>query len=95
MAQSSPPDVDAMTAADMPIEVRRLGRFTLRNLDEEILVQAGAHAAPTLRSLDAIHLATAASIAAAAADEFEALITYDSRLADIAKADGLRVVAPA
>jgi uncharacterized protein len=72
-----------------------LGRFTLRNVDEEILVQAGAHPEPTLRSLDAIHLATARSIAAAAADEFEALITYDKRLADVALAHGLRVVAPA
>jgi uncharacterized protein len=72
-----------------------LGRFTLRNMDEDILVQAGAHSEPTLRSLDAIHWATARSIADAAADEFEALITYDRRLADVAKTDGLRVIAPA
>ena len=42
-----------------------LGRFTLRNVDEEILVQAGAYAEPTLRSLDAIHLATAMVLAPA------------------------------
>jgi len=65
-----------------------LGRFTLRNVDEEILVQAGAYSEPTLRSLDAIHLATARSIADAASDEFEVLITYDRRLADVAKAVG-------
>ena len=67
-----------------------LGRFTLRNVDEEILVQAGAYSEPTLRSLDAIHLATARSIADAASDEFEVL-TYSRRLADVAKAGGLRV----
>lgn len=72
-----------------------LGRFTLRNVDEEILVQAGAYGEPTLRSLDAIHLATAQSIYDAAGDEFEALVTYDRRLADVAKADGLRVITPA
>ena len=72
-----------------------LGRLTLRNVDEDILVKAGAYAEPTLRSLDAIHLATAHSIASAAGDEFEALITYDRRLANAATAEGLHVVAPA
>src|SRR3954469_25264451 len=72
-----------------------VGRFTLRNVDEEILVQAGDYAEPTLRSLDAIHLATARSIASAAGDEFEALITYDRRLAALANANGLRALAPA
>ena len=72
-----------------------IGRLSLRIVDEELLVKAGAYAESTLRSLDAIHLATARSIADAAGDEFEALITYDRRLADTAKADGLHVVAPA
>lgn len=97
----------ALILAEVPRALRRilpgsrlpdyasvLGRFTLRNVDEEILVQAGAHSEPTLRSLDAIHLATARSIADAAPDEFVALITYDSRLAGVAEADGLRVLAP-
>ncbi len=39
-------------------------------------------------------LSTARSIAAAAADEFDVLITYDKRLADVAQADGLRVLEP-
>jgi predicted nucleic acid-binding protein len=97
----------ALVLAEVPRALRRilpgsrlpdfasvLGRFTLRNVDEEIFVQAGAHSEPTLRRLDAIHLATARSIAHAARDEFVALITYDSRLAGVAKADGLRVLAP-
>jgi uncharacterized protein len=81
--------------SNLPDYASVLGRFTLRHVDEEILVQAGAHSEPTLRSLDAIHWATARSIADAAAEEFEALITYDRRLADVATADGLRIFAPA
>ncbi len=71
-----------------------LGRFTLRNIDEEILIQAGTYADPTLRSLDAIHLATARSLADAAPEQFEAVMTYDKRLASAAEADGLPVLAP-
>ncbi len=41
--------------------------------------------------LDAIYLASGI----AHADELEALITYDPRLADAARAAGLEVVAPA
>lgn len=97
----------ALVLAEVPRALRRilpgsrlpdyasvLGRFTLRNVDEEILLRAGAHSEPTLRSLSAIHLATARSIADAAPDEFVALITYDTRLAGVASADGLRVLAP-
>jgi predicted nucleic acid-binding protein len=72
-----------------------LGRFTLRHIDEDLLVQAGAYPEPTLRSLDAIHLATARSFAVAAGAEFEALITYDTRLAQAAAGEGIRCVAPA
>jgi predicted nucleic acid-binding protein len=45
---------------------------------------------PTLRSLDAIHLATAQSLGA----ELDALICYDVRLADAARAAGLPVESP-
>jgi len=44
----------------------------------------------TLRSLDAIHLATALE----AADELDGLITYDSRLAAAAETFGIAVFAP-
>lgn len=45
---------------------------------------------PTLRSLDAIHLATALEARA----ELQALVTYDVRLAAAAEAEGLEVLAP-
>jgi uncharacterized protein len=43
-----------------------------------------------LRSLDSLHLAAALEVG----DELEGIVTYDQRLADGAKALGLRVVAP-
>ena len=45
---------------------------------------------PTLRTLDAIHLATALEARA----ELEAFVTYDGRLAAAAEAEGLEVLAP-
>ena len=45
---------------------------------------------PTLRTLDAIHLATAL----AAGDALAGVLTYDTRLAAAAAAAGLTVVAP-
>jgi uncharacterized protein len=60
-------------------------------LDRAVAEAAGQVAPPTLRSLDAVHLATALAIR----EELEALITYDARLAEAARAAGLEVVAPA
>jgi predicted nucleic acid-binding protein len=45
----------------------------------------------TLRSLDALQLATALEIG----DELGALVTYDSRMATSAEALGLAMLAPA
>ena len=51
---------------------------------------AGAVAPPSLRSLDALHLATALEIG----DDLEGIVVYDQRLADAARAASLEVVAP-
>ena len=45
---------------------------------------------PTLRSLDAIHLATVL----VAGEDLEAMLTYDDRLAEASSRYGLKVVAP-
>lgn len=45
---------------------------------------------PELRSLDAIHLATALSLG----DEIDGLVTYDERLARAARASGIPTLAP-
>ena len=55
-----------------------------------ILDRAAIAGPPVLRSLDAIHLATALSIDEPVLD----VITYDRRLAEAAEAVGLRVVQP-
>ena len=52
---------------------------------------AGAVAPTALRTLDAIHLATALQLAPG----LDAFVTYDDRLADAARALGLPVVRPA
>jgi predicted nucleic acid-binding protein len=64
----------------------------LRLLAIEPIVPAAAQiAATTLRSLDAIHLATAASISR----QLGALITYDQRMISEAHTLGLPVLSPA
>lgn len=58
-------------------------------LDRALLVGAGAFAEPALRSLDAIHVASAAAVG-----PVEAFVTYDERQAAAARLAGLRTVAP-
>ena len=63
----------------------------LIELDAAIADVAGSAAPVSLRSLDAIHLASAMAVM----DEIEAFVTYDLRLADAAREAGLTVVGPA
>lgn len=70
--------------------------FVLRHIaivevDPLIAERAATIAPPRLRTLDAIHLATALTLG----PEIEAFVTYDDRLADAARAVGLSVVRPA
>ena len=60
-------------------------------LAHEILSEAATIGGPSLRTLDAIHLATAAGFT----ERLTAFITYDKRLAAAAAAVGLPVAAPA
>jgi uncharacterized protein len=60
-------------------------------LSQEIVTDAATIGTPLLRTLDALHLATAATVAA----ELEGFLTYDKRLAEAASALGLEVYAPA
>lgn len=62
--------------------------FFLIELSRDIRDRAVALSA-SLRSLDAIHLATAKSIG----EDFD-FVTYDNRLASVARDEGLRVVQP-
>jgi uncharacterized protein len=59
-------------------------------LDNEVRQIAAAVDPPPLRTLDAIHLATALSLGAG----LDRIVTYDARLAEAAELAGLAVVAP-
>lgn len=70
-------DADAITS-----------RFRVIRLSEAVLQLAARLPASYLRTLDAIHLATALEI------EARAMMTYDHRLREAAEAEGLEVIAP-
>ena len=67
-----------------------LASFVLMELSPPILERASRVAPPELRTLDAIHLATATMLVLPGVD----FITYDRRLAAAATAAGLTVVQP-
>lgn len=76
-------------AGELVTEV--LKAISVIELDEEISVRAASLRPPTLRTWDAIHLASAITMGS----ELVEVITYDSRFADAAQAAGLAVSAPA
>ena len=98
---------DPVTSILAPVEVARALRragvdqqarleamveaLTLIGLGDDIVVRAGRVGPPALRTLDAIHLATALELGA----DLAAFVTYDARLADSARALGIPVAAPA
>ena len=68
-----------------------LARLDLVDVSRELLERAGTLAAgQRLRTLDAIHVATAS----VAGDRLEALVTYDTRMAQAAAALGLPIASP-
>lgn len=67
-----------------------LDSLTLIEATTAIFESAGRLEPPLLRTLDALHLATALDLG----DELQGFVTYDERLADAARAHGLAVVAP-
>ena len=77
--------VDAALAASVFLE-----DLVIVALDRTIVSSAAGLAPPALRTLDAIHLATALELGR----ELEAFVTYDERLGDAARTMGLPVEAP-
>jgi predicted nucleic acid-binding protein len=67
-----------------------LQRLDLVRVNDRVLSAAGALLPSELRSLDAIHLATAEQLR----DEVQALVTYDERMAAAATQLGYKVVQP-
>jgi uncharacterized protein len=68
-----------------------LDAVTLIEVTTTIFEEAGRLDPTLLRSLDAVHLAAALALG----DDLEGLVTYDERLADAARRNGVAVVAPA
>ena len=75
----------------VPVAVGRLFRL---EINSTIRATAAAFAEPTLRSLDAIHLATAQVLTNESGTALVAFVTYDRRLLEYAKAAGLPVASP-
>ena len=69
---------------------RVLARVSRVSMSGPLLASTAVLGPPNLRSLDAIHLATALSL-----DGLDAVVTYDRRLADAATDAGLTVASPA
>ena len=65
-------------------------QISVIEVGEPIRARAALLEPATVRSLDALHLATAIEIG----DALDAVITYDSRMADAARSLGLAVSAP-
>ena len=65
-------------------------RIELLRLDDQIIDRASDVGPSDLRTLDAIHLASALTIAR----ELDAVVTYDRRLAGAAEDAGLAVLSP-
>ncbi|HEX2161464.1 MAG TPA: type II toxin-antitoxin system VapC family toxin [Thermoleophilaceae bacterium] len=68
-----------------------LARISLLHLDDALLDAAALLEADRLRSLDAIHIASAQTVTS----NLAALVTYDHRMAQAAEDLGLTVAAPA
>ena len=67
-----------------------LRRIELIVLDDRILEAAGTLEPRILRTLDAIHVATALALG----DDLEAIVTYDERMVESARLLGLPMLTP-
>ncbi len=67
-----------------------LDSITILTISTAIFESAGRLSPSTLRTLDALHLASALELG----DDLEALITYDDRLADACMANGIPTLSP-
>lgn len=95
-------EIEASTSIVSEVEVMRTLRrsgldddqlvrgFYLLQLDEDVRREAVRLGSPLLRSIDAIHIATALAIA----DDQLEFVTYDDRQAAAARDCGLQVVQP-
>ena len=98
----TPMITSALTAAELRRAVRRrapslavdvehvLERLTTVAIDAQLLRAAGAVGPVELKTLDAIHLATAMAVR----DDITAFVAYDERLLDAARLAGIPTLSP-
>jgi len=78
-------------ASDQVVQARAvLDSLSLLSVSTTVFESAGHLDPAVLRTLDALHLASALSLG----DDLEGLVTYDERLAEAAQSHGVAVVAP-
>ena len=82
--------VHASDPAAVPRAWQVIGELALIRLDGDLYERAAVLDPPSLRSLDAVHLASALSIGA----ELAGVLTYDQRMIEGAEALGMSVVSP-
>ncbi len=79
-------------APDLVVRAREvLASITLTDVTTAIFEQAARLDPAAMRSLDAVHLAAALDLG----DDLDSMITYDGRLAEAARLNGIPVIAPA
>jgi predicted nucleic acid-binding protein len=74
----------------VPLAQRVVSQVTVVEVSEAIRTRASLLDPVGLRSLDALHLATALELG----DDLDAVVTYDSRMAEAAASLDLQVAAP-
>ncbi|MXW58711.1 MAG: type II toxin-antitoxin system VapC family toxin [Acidimicrobiia bacterium] len=79
-----------LTPAHVQAATEVLASVRLTRLGERVFEQAGFLDPPSLRSLDAIHLASALNLGR----DLEGMVTYDSRLAEAAHQNAIPVISP-
>ena len=79
-----------LTPAHVQVAKEVLASVRLLRVGERVYEQAAMLDPTSLRSLDAIHLASALDLG----PDLEAIVTYDRRLADAAALNALRVLSP-
>jgi len=79
---------DPRLLADVPATVARVARY---EIDDVVRAAAAAYPDPNLRSLDAIHLATARAVFGG---QLAAFVSYDERQLDVAATLGLPIDSP-
>jgi uncharacterized protein len=82
--------VQRISPRQLPKADVELHRVALVALSDAVVETAGRFPDPGLRTLDAIHVATALLVR----EELTAVVSYDKRMVAVAHAEGLPVVSP-